>query len=336
MGAAWGDYDNDGWLDLAVSGYNAACCCSATPRPKSLDLGERRLMASEAVPNLPGYWAGVSWADIDNDGDLDLYVCGYVQYREDASATGRSSSQSGTTVPYTLNPASYEPERNLLFQNEGDGTFAEVALPFGLSNPEGRSLSALWHDFDQDGLARRLHRQRHLRQRPALSTDGRPSRTSASRPGWPTTAGRWVSPWATGTATATTISSSLTGSLRRTPSTTPAWPKPRPPGTRCSPSAISRRPWAWARSRFTPSDGELEFADFDADGWLDLVVANGSTLETPEPPKWLKTQPAMLLWSQSVESTSTIWPRPVTSWPRHGWAEAWPSPTTIWTGIRTS
>ena len=54
-------------------------------------------------------------------------------------------------VPFTLNPASYEPERNLLFRNNGNGTFTEVAQELGVANPEGRSLSALWHDFDGDG-----------------------------------------------------------------------------------------------------------------------------------------------------------------------------------------
>ena len=50
-----------------------------------------------------------------------------------------------------MNPASYEPERNLLFHNDGDGTFSEKAGKLGISNRDGRSLTALWYDFDGDG-----------------------------------------------------------------------------------------------------------------------------------------------------------------------------------------
>ena len=52
---------------------------------------------------------------------------------------------------YSLNPASFRPERNLLFRNNGNGTFTEVAKELGVDNPHGRSLSVLWHDFDGDG-----------------------------------------------------------------------------------------------------------------------------------------------------------------------------------------
>src|SRR5215469_10371330 len=56
-----------------------------------------------------------------------------------------------TRSPFTLNPASFEPERNLLLRNNGNGTFSEIAKELGIDNPDGRSLSALWHDFDGDG-----------------------------------------------------------------------------------------------------------------------------------------------------------------------------------------
>ena len=143
MGAAWGDYDGDGWLDLAVSGY------------RTLLLFRNEQGRLEPAPALPapadGYWSGITWADFDGDRDLDLYVSGYVQYVEDAGGVRRATEQYGTTVPYTLNPASFEPQSNVLFRNDGGGRFAEVAELWGVSNPEGRSLGALWHDFDADG-----------------------------------------------------------------------------------------------------------------------------------------------------------------------------------------
>ena len=54
-------------------------------------------------------------------------------------------------VPYTLNPSSFPPERNLLMRNDG-GVFHDVAAAAGVDNLAGRSLSAVWADFDEDGL----------------------------------------------------------------------------------------------------------------------------------------------------------------------------------------
>ena len=147
MGAAWADVDGDGWLDLAVSGYHALMLFHN-------DHG--RLVPDERFSHdfadlQDGYWAGLSWGDFDNDRDPDLYVTGYVRYQEDPNARTQLSQQYGHAVPYTLNPVSYDPERNLLFRNDGDGTFIEVGRELGVDNPKGRSLGALWRDFDDDG-----------------------------------------------------------------------------------------------------------------------------------------------------------------------------------------
>jgi hypothetical protein len=82
---------------------------------------------------------------------VDLFVCGYVKYRFQKEDLTKTSLQYSTLVPFTLNPAAYPPEKKLLFHNNGDGTFTEVAQQAGVDDPTGRSLQAAWYDFDGDG-----------------------------------------------------------------------------------------------------------------------------------------------------------------------------------------
>jgi Tfp pilus assembly protein PilF len=145
MGAAWGDADGDGDLDLFVTSFGS----NVLFRNEG-DGTFKDVTAAAGLDAGEGFWSGASWADYDLDGDEDLYVCGYVRYRWDEEEARRTSFQYNAVVPFTLNPSTFPPERNLLFRNDG-GRFTEVAGRAGVDNPQGRSLSAAWADFDMDG-----------------------------------------------------------------------------------------------------------------------------------------------------------------------------------------
>lgn len=301
MGAAWGDADGDGDLDLAVAGYRSLLLLR--------NEGNGRFSRDERFPAPDGYWAGLAWADFDRDGDLDLYVCGYVRYEPPADGEGRTSLQSGRSVPYTLNPASYEPESNLLLANRGDGTFEDVALLWGVSNPEGRSLSALWHDFDDDGwldlyVANDISDNAlFLNQRGETFEDAALAAWVADyRGAMGLAAGDWnrdgdddlfVTHWV---AQENALYDSR---LRTAPPTAKqglltAGGGPRKQlrfqdvATPMGLGAIALPLVGWG----------TEFADFDGDGWLDVVVANGSTLEDRRDSRRLEPQKPLLMWNR--------------------------------------
>ncbi len=144
MGAEWGDYDNDGWLDLVVSTYGENVLYRNngdgrfSDRTRVAGLGGRR-----------GFWSGVAWADFDKDGFLDLYVTGYVEYSHDTAPA--ASQQYDVENPASINPNSFPPVRNLLYHNNRDGTFREIAATAGVLGDRGKSLEAAWADLDEDG-----------------------------------------------------------------------------------------------------------------------------------------------------------------------------------------
>jgi hypothetical protein len=146
MAAAWGDFDGDRDEDLMVTRYGGLILFRNEGNGTFADAS-----AAAGLDGYEGFWTGASWADYDADGFLDVYVCGYVRYRYDPAEMAHVTLQYSAQVPFTLNPSSYEPERNLLFHNNRDGTFREVAVEAGVQNERGRSLSAAWCDFDLDG-----------------------------------------------------------------------------------------------------------------------------------------------------------------------------------------
>jgi enediyne biosynthesis protein E4 len=144
IAVAWGDYNNDTWPDLLVTNYGENYLFHNNGDGTFSDVSK-----SAGVNGIDGFWAGASWGDFDLDGNLDLYICGYVKYVELDSSI--SVTQYNVEVPVSINPSSFSAERNLLYKNNGDGTFTEIGKAAKVDGGNGKSLSAVWCDFDDDG-----------------------------------------------------------------------------------------------------------------------------------------------------------------------------------------
>lgn len=144
MGAWWGDYDNDGWPDLFVTSYGENVLYHNHGDGTFTDVTRR-----SGAGGKRGFWAGAAWGDYDQDGWLDLYVTGYVQYSYPADLMGAAYYDAEN--PASINPNTFDPERNLLYHNNGDGTFTEVAAGARVLGEHGKGLGAVWADLDEDG-----------------------------------------------------------------------------------------------------------------------------------------------------------------------------------------
>ena len=126
MGCVFGDYDNDGDLDLYVTNYAENVLYRNNGDGTFTDVTE------EAGVGDARWGTGAAFGDYDNDGDLDLYVPNYIEHDLDKLAEDQKTSmQYGQSVPRILNPHSFDPQDNVLYRNNGDGTFTDVTVEVG-------------------------------------------------------------------------------------------------------------------------------------------------------------------------------------------------------------
>ena len=145
MGCVFADYNADGNVDLYVTNYGENVLYRNNGDSTFTDV------TKTAGVGCPLWSTGAAFADYDGDDDLDLYVCNYVTYDLEALEQMKAESkQSGKPVPSALNPHVFEPQDNVFYRNNGDGTFTDVTAEAGIAAPGGRSLQVIFSDFDQD------------------------------------------------------------------------------------------------------------------------------------------------------------------------------------------
>jgi hypothetical protein len=147
MGVAVADFDNDGNLDLFVTGYGG----NTLYRNKGNCTFED--VTDKAGVRGGGLSTGAAWADYDRDGNVDLFVSRYVHVdMNNLPVFGSTKFCQFKGTPVQCGPWGMEGETDLLYHNRGDGTFEEVSKKAGVDDPaKYYGLGATWGDYDNDG-----------------------------------------------------------------------------------------------------------------------------------------------------------------------------------------
>lgn len=148
MGAAVGDYDNDGFDDLYVT------CLGQDHLFKNNGNGKFTDVTQTAGVSDPRWSTGAAFVDYDNDGKLDLIVVNYVDYDlNHLPEFGKDKTCQYKGIAVQCGPRGMRGAGDSLYHNNGDGTFTEVSKKAGVSDPHGYfGMGVLCSDFDDDGL----------------------------------------------------------------------------------------------------------------------------------------------------------------------------------------
>ncbi len=141
LGIGCADYDNDGFSDIYLNNYGGNILYH-----NNGDGTYQEVTGYAAVGNSQRVGGGVSFFDMDSDGDLDLYVGNYIRFDP---AKHRLHVHKG--LPSYPSPMSFEPDPDALFENQGDGTFRDVSTQSGIDAFAGRSMGLVTFDYDDDG-----------------------------------------------------------------------------------------------------------------------------------------------------------------------------------------
>jgi enediyne biosynthesis protein E4 len=140
MGVAVGDYDNDGFEDLYVTAYGANKLYHNNGNGTFSDV------TSQSGTGGSGWSTSAAWVDLDNDGRLDLVVLRYLKWDFNDIYCGEHT-EGGRAY---CHPDTFQPISPLVFHNDGNGHFHEIASQIGLAKP-GKGLGIALADYDCDG-----------------------------------------------------------------------------------------------------------------------------------------------------------------------------------------
>jgi hypothetical protein len=141
MGAAVGDYDNDGYPDLYVTSYGHNILYRNNGNGTFSDV------TAQAGVGADGWSASAGFFDFDNDGRLDLFVTRYLEWDP------LHNKICGTSPRIYCSPSEFPAVSSILYRNRGDGTFEDVSARSGIGAKKGKALGVAFADYDDDGFA---------------------------------------------------------------------------------------------------------------------------------------------------------------------------------------
>jgi hypothetical protein len=143
QGVAVGDFDNDGYPDLYVTGYGSAILYHNNGDGTFTDV-----TAKAGVADKDGWSASAGWFDYDKDGWLDLLVTNYIEW------SPKNNLWCGERRPgyrSYCHPGNYKGQKTKLYHNNHDGTFTDVSDASGVGKPESKGMGVVLADFNNDG-----------------------------------------------------------------------------------------------------------------------------------------------------------------------------------------
>jgi len=148
-GVCVGDYDNDGWDDLFCCFWGNNILFHNNGDGTFTDLTREAGLYQEQVR----WGAGCTWLDYDRDGHLDLFICNYIKLDPaKTAAPGEAAYCQWKGIPVMCGPRGLPGDTNVLYHNNGNGTFTNVSERAGILKPGPRySITAVSYDFDNDG-----------------------------------------------------------------------------------------------------------------------------------------------------------------------------------------
>ena len=146
IGAAAADYDNDGRTDIYVTGFNRNILYHNNGDGTFTDVTAKAGVAGLSPTGQKLWGVSAAWVDYDNDGKLDLFVSNYLDW---SFATSRVCGAPGKRL--SCSPTFYKGEPNILYHNNGDGTFTDVSEVMGISAHIGKGMGVAIADYNGDG-----------------------------------------------------------------------------------------------------------------------------------------------------------------------------------------
>ena len=143
QGVAVGDFDNDGYPDIYVTGYGRAILYRNNGDGTFTDVTTKAGVADEG-----GWSTSAGWFDYDKDGWLDLVVTNYIEW------SPKNNLWCGERRPgyrSYCHPGNYKGQRIKLYHNNHDGTFTDVSDASGVGKPEAKGMGVVLADFNNDG-----------------------------------------------------------------------------------------------------------------------------------------------------------------------------------------